>query len=220
MGTKLFNTMEGMFSNCATARRRSINDVVTPKYNTVFRNHHLKLVAVDMFMRIIGIYDPKSEGKSLSHHFKTCVLRVLVHQGHAYPINTKINEFDQTISTLYEKLQTLPLSTRYLIREDFSCKDDEVIQQFSKIYKYIINYKGTQAFVKIICDQDMEQGLHYFRKKKGIWVTNIDIKANTVSGFRIGQGDTVFKICNLEVKEEDSFRRMDTKEHYELFMKA
>lgn len=183
-----------------------------------FRKHRLKLVAVDIFMRVIVIYDPKDENKEPTHRINPRILRVLVHQGHAYKINANLAEFDQVVSLYYKRAQLRPLSTRYMIREAFDYKEDQLIHDFREIYKFIVQYKGKQEFVRIICDNTIEEGVQYFRKEHGIVGSQLTVNCNTVSGFQIEQEGTIFRICNMKVRDVDSFCTMDNKEHYAQFM--
>jgi len=184
-----------------------------------FRQHRLKLIAVDIFKRILVQYDPVDEGKQLNRHISPCVVRVLVHQGHAYKLNANLNLFDQKCNAMYDDYNhKLIPSKHYHIREHFEYEDDKIIHEFDAIYQFILNYAGDKSFLKIISDADMEEALIHFRDRHGIVGSYLTIKSNTVTGFNVEFKGIVFRICNLEVRDADSFCNATNSKRYSLFM--
>jgi hypothetical protein len=213
-------TYDEVWSQCASTTPDPLNDEHYPAslQDAVpfFRKHRLKLVAVNQYQQIVMMYDPNDDGRELNHRHSPAVLRLLVHQGHAYKLNNNLASFDQTVNHMHAKSQ-IQLSTRYHIREKFEYEDDVVIDDFHDIYHFITSYTGSASFVKIICNDNVENVLKQFRDEYGIIASNLTTKSNTVSGFTIFQYNTIFKVCNLEVRSMDSFCRVDN-EHYRRFM--
>jgi hypothetical protein len=86
------------------------------------------------------------------------------------------------------------------------------------MYQFIVTYTGERTFLKIVSDADMEEALIYLRKQHGIVGSHLTVKSNTVTGFNMEYRGTVFRICNLEVRDIDSFSNATNQNHYALFM--
>lgn len=85
-----------------------------------FKAKRLKLVAVDMSMKVLRCYDPADDGKSVNRHISPSILRVLVHQGHAYLINDKVARFDRVFQKAEAKMiRVKEPSTKYSVRTEF-----------------------------------------------------------------------------------------------------
>ncbi len=130
-----------------------------------FEHFKLKFIAVDLFMRVLMYYDPndaRPEGskKHSEHHWKgPTILRVLVHQNHAYLIDHDVNSFDRKIKVLADEFQqSMEVGSHYYLREEQ--EEEAQIQVLldlpEQIQKYITTFKKKATYVKILTQYSIE----------------------------------------------------------------
>jgi hypothetical protein len=191
----------------------SLNQVIP-----FFRLHRLKLVAVDIFRRVVAFYDPKMDDKVMNRHVSPGILRVLVHQGHAYAINHDVKAFDIKIMEPAPP-SLVPPSIHYYVRDSFQFADDKVIDDTDAIIKYVADFKGESKLVRIVCNLNIEQVMVEFRDKYGIVASTLSAKKDRVTGFCLEQGGVTFRICNMMAHDEVTDYNIENGERYIEFMK-
>jgi ribosome-associated translation inhibitor RaiA len=148
------------------------------------------------------------------------VLRVLVHQNHAFGIDYNQKSFDQRIKHLLDKTN-LQASTKYPLQSEEGTEPSKTQVFHNKhtdIENYIKTFKGKEEYVKIFTSVNIEALLRRFREKYRIIGSNCKAKGNTVSSFQVEQNGTIFDIC-LATKQTGgqldlSFKDADVYHHF------
>jgi hypothetical protein len=163
-----------------------------------FRLYRLKLVAIDIFMRVLMLYEPEQDGRSENSQYSPYIMRVLVHQGHAYALNHNLRSFDSKVKRLWtEDRERLVPSARYFIRNDEDCSV-KILDSYEGIREFIESYQGEEKYVKILTPCLMDSLMICLQKDFGVTGSNLEMRKKVVRGFQVEQGGTVFLIRNYE----------------------
>ena len=194
-----------------------------------FKQYKLKFVAVDIFMNIQILYDPKTEWSEKTKRFcqrnkkvSPSTLRVLVHQHHAYPLNHDLDSFDQRVIRLaQEEANALRVSSKFFIRKKKKQKKTEVMLWTpSQIKEYIESYSMDAEKVTILTEYMLEPLLRHYRKGYGITGSYITTTKGFVTSFQIQQKKTIFEIKHPMRDDNQPDMAFKSEDEYDAYMKA
>jgi hypothetical protein len=194
-----------------------------------FEHFKLKLIAIDLYNNIMMYYDPndtRPEGskKTCEYHWKgSTILRVLVHQNHAYLLDHNVNSFDRTFNKLAEEFQqSLQVSSHYYLREelDENAQYQVLLDSPAQIQKYITNFKKPATFVKILTQYPIELLYREFQHNFGITGSYLKTKRSTMYAFQLQQKNTIFEICSVVLKDDQPDLWFEDEASYKNYLAA
>jgi hypothetical protein len=130
-----------------------------------FQQYNLKLIALDACHNVLMYYDPLDElppdtdRRAARNKMSPNILRLLVHQRHAFKLDHDWNSFDQTVDRTTTATKELKLSNKYYLRkepeedDEEACTMDKVfLHTKEQIQSYIHSYDNTKKvkYVKVM----------------------------------------------------------------------
>jgi len=104
-----------------------------------FQQYKLKLVALDAFDNVLMYYDPLDElppgtdRRAARNKMSPNILRLLVHQRHAFKLDHDWNSFDQTVDKTTTATKEMKLSNKYYLRKEPE-EDDQETRTMDKVF--------------------------------------------------------------------------------------
>lgn len=191
---------------------------------TFFELFRFKLVAVDIYCRLVMYYDPVAylpqETQRSARKKTNYTLRILVHHKHAYEINHNIASFNQVVKKLAENCAIHASPHYYIFDEDNEKQKSEnvFLQKQEEIQAFIQSYKGESQYVKVLTDYPIDTLLLDFLDTHGIVGASLKMHRGRVKSFQVEQNEVVFDLVNATLTEAQANLWFKDKVAYENYM--
>jgi AAA domain len=200
-----------------------------------FQLYKLKLVALDAFDNVLMYYDPLDEllpgtdRRAARNKMSPNILRLLVHQRHAFKLDHDWNSFDQTVEKTTTATKEMKLSNKYYLRKEPE-EDDRETHTMDKVFlhtkeqiqSYIKSYDNTRnvKYVKVMTGLDMDTLLLELQEEFGIVGSHLKTKGGIVSSFQLEQKKVVFDICSVKRIDAQPNQSFENEDDFTAYMQA